>query len=301
MYLYTVYGIKIASEIECPELLEHRSGHPDLLLKINEISETLPGSQRVAKRWQVSQSSFQYNLENVARYRFVSPGQILISPAKNAGMEEVRLYLLGTILGAYLHYTKRPPLHAGAVVHQSQAIAIAGQSGAGKSTLVTQLQHRGHQVLSDDVAVITKNESGGFSVHPGFPRTKLWRDTLAHLQIDPTELIRDSSRNDKFHLKVREEFYKQPVPLKSLIFLETCSDTTFTIEQLKPHSAVSYLIRDTYRPSMVKRFGNQTGHLKQCADIAAIVPCYSLRRPKNFSEIQKSVDLVLKTSIKNLL
>jgi len=59
-------------------------------------------------------------------------------------------------------------LHAGAVVINGRAVAIAGPSGVGKSTLVTELLSRGHQLLTDDILVLTI-EDGVVLGHPGPP------------------------------------------------------------------------------------------------------------------------------------
>ena len=61
--------------------------------------------------------------------------RISFSPAAGAEETAVRLYLLGTCMGALLFQRKLLPLHGSAVVINGKAYAFVGDSGAGKSTL----------------------------------------------------------------------------------------------------------------------------------------------------------------------
>jgi hypothetical protein len=57
-------------------------------------------------------------------------------------------------------------LHAAVVVIGGRAVAIAGPPGAGKSTIAMALAHRGHAILTDDVAAVVW-QGGRPGVEPG--------------------------------------------------------------------------------------------------------------------------------------
>ena len=63
--------------------------------------------------------------------------RIIVSPIEGSDEDEIRLYILGTCMGAILMQRKILPLHGSAVAIDGKAYAIVGDSGAGKSTLAS--------------------------------------------------------------------------------------------------------------------------------------------------------------------
>ena len=72
-----------------------------------------------------------------------------------ANEDHVRLYILGTCMGALLLQRKILPLHGSAIAINGKAYAIVGDSGAGKSTLASAFLNKGYQLLSDDVIPVS--------------------------------------------------------------------------------------------------------------------------------------------------
>ena len=91
--------------------------------------------------------------------------QIVIDAAPDATDRNVRLFLLGSALGALLHQRGLLPLHANAIDLGGGAVAFSGHSGAGKSTIAAWFHDRGHRILADDVCVVGFDQSGRALVH----------------------------------------------------------------------------------------------------------------------------------------
>ena len=77
---------------------------------------------------------------------------------KEADEDKIRLYILGTCMGALLMQRKILPLHGSAIAIDGKAYAFVGDSGAGKSTLASAFLSKGYKLLSDDVIAVSLSE-----------------------------------------------------------------------------------------------------------------------------------------------
>ncbi len=106
--------------------------------------------------------------------------KVQVATTKSIPFQDILTYFLGPVIGCILRLRKVTCLHAGVVVVDGKALAIIGPKGAGKSTTVASLAHQGRPVLSDDIAPLSKDK-GRFVVAPGYPRLRLWPNTVAGL------------------------------------------------------------------------------------------------------------------------
>lgn len=292
---YSAYGLTIASELVCPELLPAAEGaEPDVTVSVGRVPERIDAPVRVNGPIQIGHGVFQLLIDGVARYRTTGGRRIVVDPLPGAAEADVRLHLLGTVFGAALHMLGRLPLHAGSVAVDGRAYAFCGDSGAGKSTLSAALHRRGLPTLCDDVGVVAPEADGTVRFFPGFPRLKLWRDTLDHFGIDPRPLVRDRTRTAKYHLRLRAAFHSQPLPLAGVYLLDRAeADAPPTVEPLTRYETIATLIAHTYRRALVRRIGDPAGHLHQCARIAARVAGYRFRRPWSLARLDESAERLL--------
>jgi len=91
----------------------------------------------------------------------------------NISDEALFTYLLGHVLSFALMERGLDPLHATAVMVNGGVVGFLGNSGYGKSTLAGAFLQAGYPIVTDDLLVISGNETG-LSVHPGIPRIKLF-------------------------------------------------------------------------------------------------------------------------------
>ena len=168
---YSVYGLRVHAEIACPELPFHPQpdGNPDVTIR---LLPSLPSTSESLESgcYEVRPGVFRLVVKGVGRYLVEGGSRISIEPLAGSSTEEVRLFLLGSVIGALLYQRGLFPLHGSAVETRWGAMIFVGAQGIGKSTLAAQFYRRGYRLLSDDVcAVTTPREVAGSSRVGPFP------------------------------------------------------------------------------------------------------------------------------------
>lgn len=306
--VYQVFGLTLSSDLECPELLPGpNASQADIQVRVASLAGVFDQASFSNDRVQIGTGIYQFLIEGVARYRVEVGRRILIDPVLTADPGDIRLWLLGTALGALLHQRGLLPLHVSALALDGAAFAFCGDSGAGKSTLAAALHRRGLPLLTDDVGLAvpkavppagfeTSTAVDAITFYPGFPRLKLWRDALDHFGLDHRPLIRDLTRVDKYHLRLDADdgFHAQPLPLRRLYLLERgADDDAVRIEPVRGHEAITLIQANTYRRGLVHRLGRAGEHLRQCGRIAQGVRVYRLSRPWDLARLDATVDSLL--------
>jgi hypothetical protein len=292
-FCYRLFGLSLASELACPELVPASPGTPaDIQIRVGPLAPDLEQASFSSARVQIAPGSYQFLIQGVARYRVDQGRCIQVDAAPDADPGDVRLWLLGTALGALLHQRGLLPLHASALALDEVAHAFCGDSGAGKSTLAAALHRRGLPLLTDDVGLAVA-DAEQVLLYPGFPHIKLWRDALDHFSLDHRPLIRDPTRTDKYHLRLADNGQAQPRPLRHLYVLERSADDAIRIERVRGHEAIGLIQAHTYRSGLVRRFGLAADHLRQCGRIAQRVRLFRFHRPWGLSRLDDGLDHLL--------
>jgi len=171
---YEAFGLRLRSDLFLPELsaAPDDGREPDVEIETGPLGARLGGATDVPPGMQVAGGLFQLDGPN-GRYRVTDGRLIRVDPRPGASDEEVRLPLLGTVMGALCHQRRSLPLHAGAILVDDRAVAFAGPSGAGKSSLAARLLRRGRTVLADDLCAVAVDEGAMAWVAAGVPRLRL--------------------------------------------------------------------------------------------------------------------------------
>lgn len=290
---YRLFGLTFHSVLECPELVPTEADAPvDVGIGLARLAPALEQAHFSSERFQSAPGVYQFQIGGVARYRVERGRQVLIDPEPGADPGDIRLWLLGTALGALLHQRGLLPLHASALAVDEVAHAFCGDTGAGKSTLAAALRRRGLSVLTDDVGLVAPGPDG-ILFHPGFPRIKLWRDALDHLGLDHRPLIRDLTRAEKYHLRLAEDFQAQPLPLRHLYMLERTDAGPVRIEAVRGIEAIRLVQAHIYRPVLAQRLGQTAVHLRLCGRIANGARLFRFSRPWGLDRLEASLDRLL--------
>lgn len=293
IFHYHTYGLQFNSDQELPELPASTINRPvDIEIRKANLSSALTDPRYANGNHQVAPGVYQFRIPGIARYRVEDGSRILVDADPNADPGDVRLWMLGTALGALLHQRGGLPLHASAFSCEGQVIAFCGDSGAGKSTLAAALHRRGLSLLTDDVGLLSV-ESDCIAFHAGFPRIKLWRDSLEHFELNPDNLIRDLTRADKFHLLLTEFFDARTLPLRIVYVLDKSIDDEFHIAPIRGHAAISVIRSNTYRPELIRPLGKAVDHLRQCGLVAQNVQVFRFSRPWRLERLEDSIDVLL--------
>ena len=247
MYKYYAFNLNILSELPFPELVEKTDFTtliPDVKISIGEVSpQGLERAQLTRLFYQANENELWLHVPNVARFHICNGQQITIHPLPDSQIESIRLFLLGSCIGALLMQRNLFLLHANAIKVGQHCISFSGQSGAGKSTLCGAFYQRGYSVLADDVCAI--NDKG--EVIPSFPQIKLWHDSAKHLKIETTSLRKIRPHLEKFALPLGKHFHENALPLKIIYLLNTHNQSDFCFETIHGMQKLNPLKNNSYR------------------------------------------------------
>jgi hypothetical protein len=165
-------------------------------------------------------------------------------------LEDAATYLLGPVFGFLLRLRGILSLHASAVEIGGRGVAILGAAGAGKSTLAAGFAQCGIAVLSDDVTPLVRQD-GAFVVQSGYPRLRLWSDSVCALYGAPDAMPLITSTWDKRHVDLNDHGYRfmdRPAPLAAIYLLSDRTDDPSAplIEAMKPRDILMALVANTY-------------------------------------------------------
>ena len=291
MPTYTAYHLVIESEFACPELVP-ASGHPDVVIRIDEVPDRLEPDGITGAVYQSDAARFLLNIDGVARYLVSDGREIRVQPAASATWSDVRVFLLGSCLGALLHQRGLLALHASAVSTKIGGVLFCGPSGAGKSTLLSALLQRGYSMLADDATALTVSPSGDVSIVPAFPRTRLWADAALKLGKELAGLNRIRPSVQKYDISVGGEFPARPVAAGRIYVLSTHASDVIDITALGPAERFGVLIRHTYRKGYLDGLGLRPLHFALASAVAARVPMSIVRRPAAAYRLAELADAI---------
>lgn len=277
---YSVFGLRVRSEVELPELpvLPSDDEH-DVAISWGRI-ERPPGED--GWLWTANQATM-IQFDGVARFAVREGRSIRVDPHPRAEARDIRVYLLGSAMGLLLHQRGLLPLHANAIEVGGRAAAFVGSSGSGKSTLAGWFSDEGIRVIADDVCAVGFDSGGSPVVSPGLQRLRLWRDALERTGRDPAayslSFTADGSR-EKYDVPLTSQQHRQgSAPLAALYQLD-CGDQ-FGIEPLEGVEAAEVVFANTYRGLLIEN-RNRLRHWQSCVALARKVPIMRVRRVWGF-------------------
>lgn len=268
---YDVFGLRIRSEIELPELFPaHGDGKADVTISLGAVPDAEEGA------WPGTvDGSLLLAVADVARYAVTGGNSIVVDPLAGVPERNVKLFLLGSVFGALLIQRGLLPLHANAVEIGGRAVAFMGPSGEGKSTLAAWLHDRGHRIIADDVCVIGFGGDGRAYVAPGLPRLRLWADALERSGRETRNYERsyvgEAEEEEKFDVPLGEaRTARSRLPLAGLYLLDR--GTEFSIDRLQGVEATDVVFSNTYRGGFIIPSNAQREHWSSCVRLVRSVP-----------------------------
>ena len=292
MHLYHAFNLTIISQLELPELLSSQNQsmlQPDVCIQWGPVNSSgLEHSLFNGVAFQTNEESLWLNVPNVARYLISNGNRITIEPFAQSDEDSIRVFLLGSCMGALLMQRNLFLLHANAVKVGDHCISFSGASGAGKSTLAAAFLQQGYSILADDVCAINQNGD----VLPGFPQIKLWADVSRYMTIDTQSLRKIRPNLEKFSVPAGEQFHPHPVPLKTVYILSSHNKDTFELTELKASQKFNPLKNNAYRIQYLKGLRKKHTHFKQCGAIASQVDVVHIKRPNHGFQLNELMDVI---------
>ena len=271
---YALFGLGIRSDIPLPDLIEGEKA-PDIQIRTGKLPDDLPTTPGYC----ATELGTVLNIPGVGRYLIRDGSEIIVERNTAASDRNVRLYLLGSALGAAVHQRGLLPLHANAIELDGRIVAYSGHSGAGKSTIAAWFHDHGHRVLADDVCVIAFEDDRAMA-YPGLPRLRLWRDALEASGRVADQHDASFDDTDKYDVPTIARAASDPLPLDRIYLLGRAAPEAErgTISRLTGVAAVDALLSNTYRGAYVRTIGRTEAHLMQCLRLARTVPVFSAER-----------------------
>ncbi|HEX7055608.1 MAG TPA: aldolase [Bacilli bacterium] len=272
--------MRIQSEIPLPELIaaNERNALPDIEILLRDMPGEWSESLFEKQYFAVLDQRVLFRFPNAARVCVENGKRILVSPMENADWDLLRIYLLGSAMGAILLQRKMLPLHGSAVAIDGRAYAFVGESGAGKSTLAAAFLHRGLPLVSDDVIAVSFAADKTPMVAPSYPQQKLWQESIAGLNMEFRRYTPLYQRTTKFAVPVLERFAAAPIPLAGVFELVP----TRIGEGMYPLSGLQKLPvfrAHTYRGALLPFMRMEQWHFAMAASIASRIDVFRLYRP----------------------
>lgn len=290
MYTYSLYGMTLESSLKLPELKHTGAQSPaDIVIKTGNVVESLDNVTARGVMYEMNASQFRLSVDGVARYVVNRGEEIVIEPDASADDNSVRLFLLGSAIGALLHQRGLLPLHGSSIETPKGAVVFVGSSGAGKSTTVAAFHKRGYSVLADDVTVAIPGDDGSLSIMPGYPQIKLWSNALDKLEHASDNLERIRPQLEKFALPLGEGFRSEPLKVHSVYLLSTKNTDEFDITPLTGMRKVRLLKNNTYRGRYIE---GTPGTDNSLLALAKQVRVCKVTRPSAGFDLDRLVDML---------
>lgn len=292
MPIYSLYSLRLDSEISLPELPES-VGIPDIYIRLGHLEgfENWPMVQD-HRRIRVDRDRIGIYWEPLIACVIDHGRHVTVHPLPGVDDELIRLCLLGPVIALAAQQLGATVLHASCVDVIGCGVAFLAEKGWGKSTLAAMMHRQGHQLICDDLTVL-RETAGQLHIEQGSPSIKLCPEVIECLgeHFDDLPQLHSSFEKKLFRFERVDEC--APVPLSAIFILDWGPESA--IELLKSFTALRALAPHWYGArfglEILHALGVQT-HFLQCSHLVQTVPCARLIRPRRLDALADVANLV---------
>nr|WP_245948380.1 aldolase [Falsibacillus pallidus] len=280
--IYKAFGLTIRSEIPLPELLtaEVKDTSVDVEIKLQDLqSQWNDLLSNPPQKVVVKKNFVMFCITDTAIFSVQDGNLIAVSPIAGADENKIRLYILGTCMGAILMQRKTMPLHGSAIEINGKAYAFVGESGAGKSTLAAAFLEKGYRLISDDVIAVAFSRNQTPVVMPSYPQQKLWEESLKGFGMDEKFYLPLFERETKYAIPVQDKFLNSVLPLGGVFELIKGEGDAITLNRIQSLSKLTVFFQHTFRSSFLSPLGLMDWHFHASTKIINQIEMYQLQRP----------------------
>lgn len=275
---YRCFGLNIDSEIPLPPLPTAKpvpTSDIDVVIRCSETAKSdIPEAKEVGAFCLARDGLLWLHVPEVARFLISEGRRIDVAPEPGGDPQTLRLYLLGSVMGALLHQRGLLVLHGNAVRFGQQAVVFCGQSAVGKSTLSAAFVKLGFQLLTDDICVVDQRGR----VQPGYSELKLWQDAAEVLDIPRSGLTPIRAQIKKYAWTLQHEFHSRPLPLACIYLIANNNLEEGQLNPLKGMEKYLPLKNQTYRSRYLDGLGLTGHHLRLCGQLVGQVDITRISR-----------------------
>ncbi|WP_160726047.1 aldolase [Bacillus sp. USDA818B3_A] len=298
---YTGFGLKILSNIELPELVPHlpHQNRADVTIKRVDLKQLWNRSSN-NQCFIFEGNRILFKVPDTGIFLVDEGKTIMVSPDAEADEGLIRLFILGTCMGAILMQRKILPLHGSAIAINGKAYAFVGESGVGKSTLASAFIKKGFQIISDDIIPVLLSNNSKPIVIPSYPQQKLWQESLNQFGMELNNFHPLYARESKYSIPVQTNFYSDNLPLGGVFELVIGEEEKIEIQPIKGLERFHTLYRNTYRNLFLKPLGLIDWHFTTSTKLINQLPLYQVIRPTSRFTAQELVTLFLDNIYKEI-
>jgi hypothetical protein len=306
-FAYKVYGLTLAASRPLPGLLAASSNAPvDVWVYFNgesqppsaEVEQISSGVKALSKA-DGTYFHIWFRGDGQLDFEIDSEGRHISATWRLSVIEEVTALLLGQVLGCALRLRGTLCLHACVMKMDQHAIAIVGESGAGKSTTAAALAKRGHAIVSDDIAVLNDCDQH-WLVQPGYPRLRLWPESIKALYGSEYGLARVFSFSEKRFMDLSDsetawQFHNEPLPLAAIYVLgeRQTGLAAPAIEPIPPATAVMALMAHRAADRLPLDKDKQAREFAGLSRVATKIPVRKVIRSDSLEALPQLCDAIL--------
>ncbi|MEZ5422169.1 MAG: hypothetical protein R2682_03620 [Pyrinomonadaceae bacterium] len=289
-FSYFSFGLNIDSSIRIPDLVVGGNG-ADITIRFGELSEEYldsifrtPVLETPGCRVRVAEKAMSFDWPIIGKFLITEGCEVVVEPASAAQEEDLMPFLTGPAMIVLLHQRGNMVLHASCVQVDGIAVAFLGAKGFGKSTLAACMYARGHSLISDDIVPVYFSDGKAFTL-PGYPRIKLYPDSVVAAGRDPSRLPYIHRLIEKHSFACPNESSVGPVELGAIYILDKAE--AVRIDELDMSTTFIELITNTHAGHHLARLNSQERHFRQCQELVRTIPSFRMSRPHRFSEIDE--------------
>ena len=290
-FIYKVYGLNVISDIEIPQLIQATIkdiDEIDVAIKLGKMPGKISGYKAKKRKNKYRNNIMWINIDNVAQYYIYKGREIVIEPYDESDINDIRVFLLGTIFGGLLIQRQILAIHGGSVDIDGNGIIITGDSGCGKSTLTSALVDIGYNMITDDVAAIRKSDKGKILIEPAYPQRKLCKDAIHNFGYDLNKFNKAYGQRDKLFIRIPDKFSYKPV--------EICisDNNKVEIEEINGFEKIDIIRKNIYREEILNKVGMKEKYFNMLLNLSKDISIYRIKRPLKIFTLKEQIDEINK-------
>ena len=322
---YEAYGLFVRSSIPLPFAPVHRTGEPDVAVRIGATPAALsppvvkhtfrelaprgfldmdppdamvragaaPAAlplSAVKHTRELAPGAFLLTVDDVARYLVTNGRDVLVEPCGGSG-HVLGGFLTGSVFAALLQQRGVVTLHASAIGTEAGAVLFTGRKGVGKSSLLGAFVRRGYAMLADDVTGVVLDAAGRPVALPAFPSMNLWADTLRALGWQGRRKVRPEL--EKYTVPV-DRFRTAPLAVRAVFALEVRDRDGIEVRPVPAADALLQHWKSIYRERVMRGLGQLPVFFRTIAAMARRVPVMRVARPAHPFRLDETADRIEK-------
>jgi hypothetical protein len=210
----------------------------------------------------------------------------------------VENHLFGTVFALWLERRGVLAFHASAVAIDDVAVAFVAPPQGGKTSMACALAQAGFPLLTEDLLPV-RTSGEDVVVDPGYPMVRMWPEQARWFtgDVDGHPLVHP--RFDKRRVRVGEgafaAFRTTSAPLRRLYLLDRdeATDTAVGFEPVASQEALIELLRASFLPVEVERYGWQRRRLAAMASLLTRIEVSRLRYPSGLERLPAVIPQLL--------